>query len=171
MVILCEGPSDIGVIWKLQEIMGKEWEKRSITLIPCGGNSEILKAGIIFRGLSIPTYILFDLDVDSITTKRLLRFLGQPSEYPENFVHQTWACNELNLEETLKKCVGEEDYKRMWQEVETDLECKLSDLRKNEEAYSKFIEIVYEIGFKLEPFERIVNAMTDYYQSETRELV
>lgn len=167
LVVLFEGPSDIGVIWKLQEIMRKEWEKKSIALIPAGGKDKVLKAAIVFRGLSIPTYITFDLDVNSLITERILRFLGQYPGYPTEFVHETWACNEVNLEDTLKKCVGEENYERLWQEVGKELECNHRKIRKNEEATSKFTEIACKSGFKLEHYERIVNAITDYYRRET----
>ena len=162
MVILCEGPSDIGVIWKLQEIMEKEWEKMSIAIVPCGGNSNVIKAGIIFKGLDIPTYILFDLDAEgSITTQRLLKLLEQPPEHPIQLVHPTWACNRKKLEKTLEDCVGEENYNRIRQKIATDLECRVGDLGKGEEVYSKFTEIAYDLGLRLEPYERIVNAITE----------
>ncbi len=163
LVILVEGPSDVGVLWKLQEIMEKEWEKRSISIIPVGGKQQLLKALIIFRGLGIPTYTYFDLDADDPTTFFLLSCLGQPARYPEDLIHETWACNELTLEDTLKRRLGEENYNQIWIEVGTDFECNPRRLRKNEEALSKFTEIVYEIGMQLDEFEQIVEAITSYY--------
>jgi len=166
LIVLTEGPSDAGVLWKLQEIMDKEWEKKSIALLPAGGKSQLLKAAIIFRGLEIPTYIIFDLDADDPTTNRILSFFGLPPRYPEEFVHDTWACHELNLEDTLLQCVGEENYNRLWREVGTDLECNPDNIRKNEVATCKFTEITYEVGLNLEHCEYVVETITEYYQRE-----
>lgn len=163
LIVLMEGPSDIGVLWKLQEIMGKEWNKKAISLLPAGGKSQLLKAAIVFKGLNIPTYMIFDLDAADPTTERVLRFLDQPPEYPTEFIHDTWACHEINLEDTLLSCLGEDDYRRLWIEVGTDFECNPKTIRKNEEATSKLTEICYEVGLKLETFENIVEAISDYY--------
>jgi len=166
MIVLVEGPSDIGVLWKIQEIMGKDWNKKAIALIPAGGKSQLLKAAVVFQGLGIPVYLIFDLDIDDPTTKRVLRFLGQPSEYPKEFIHETWACHEFNLEETLKKCLGEDNYNKLWAKVGKDFECNPKRIRKNEEAIGKFTEIAYEVGIRLDYFECMVEAISNYYNKE-----
>lgn len=163
MIVLVEGPSDIGVLWKIQEIMRKDWKKKDIALIPAGGKSQLLKAAVVFQGLGIPMYLIFDIDVDDPTTGRVLRFLGQPPEYPTEFIHETWACHEFNLEETLKKCLGEDNCNKLWVEVGKDFECNPKRIRKNEEAMGKFIEIAYGVGMKLDYFESIVEAISNYY--------
>ncbi len=166
LIVLVEGPSDIGVLWKLQEIMKKDWNKKAIALIPAGGKSQLLKAAIVFQGLGIPVYTIFDLDIDDPTTCRVLRFLDQPPEFPTKFIHETWACHEFNLEETLKKCLGEENYDKLWVEVGKDLECNPKRIRKNEEAMGKFTEIAYEVGMRLDYFENMVEAISNYYDTE-----
>jgi hypothetical protein len=38
-IVMVEGQSDLGVLWKLQEIMRKEWNKQSIAILTTGGRA------------------------------------------------------------------------------------------------------------------------------------
>jgi len=164
LIVLVEGPSDIGVLWKLQDIMNKEWEKQAIVLIPAGGKQQLIKAGVIFKGIGIPTFIVFDLDVDDLpATNRVLQLLGEAPGYPEEFIHDTWACHEINLESTLQGAVGEQDYQRIWTEVGSDFQCNPNRLKRNEEGTSKFAEIAYELELRLEHCENIVVSISNYF--------
>lgn len=168
LIVLVEGQSDVGYLWKLQEIMGKEWEKYAIALIPVGGKQQLIKAGVIFRGIRIPTYTIFDCDTgDTSSMNKVLRLLNQPSGYPTEFVHDDWACHELNLETTVREAVGDDNYKRVWNEVKTDFDITSERLYKNPEATSKFVEIAYEVGLTIRPLERMVDAISAYYDSVT----
>lgn len=164
LVILLEGPSDLGALWGVQRELEKGWEKYSIALLPLGNKHNILKAGIIFNGLNIPTYIVFDWDIEEQTTnERILRLLGEPINYPDELVHDTWAIHEINLEETLKQSLGEENFDRIWVEVGTEFKCRPNRIKKNEEATDKFIEIAYELGFSIPLLEQIVKKITKLY--------
>ena len=66
----------------------------------------------------------------------------------------------------MKKCLGEDNYNKLWVEVGKDLECNPKRIRKNEEAMSKFTEIAYEVGMRLDCFESMVEAISNYYNRE-----
>ncbi|HRN71423.1 MAG TPA: AAA family ATPase, partial [Candidatus Woesebacteria bacterium] len=61
-VLVVEGLSDVGLFWKLQEILKSKWEEKGIVVIPANGKNNIDRPVIIFRGMSIPTYFIFDGD-------------------------------------------------------------------------------------------------------------
>ena len=65
VVVVVEGSSDVGVLWKLQEVMSKDWARLGIVIVPAGGKNNLDRPTLIFRGLSIPTYFIFDADVRS----------------------------------------------------------------------------------------------------------
>ncbi len=62
VVVVVEGLSEVGILWKLQEIMKKNWSRLGIVIVPAGGKNNIDRPVVIFQGLSIPTYFIFDAD-------------------------------------------------------------------------------------------------------------
>ena len=60
--VVVEGPSEVGLLWQLQELMEKDWEKSGIVVISACGKNNIDRPTVIFNGLNIPTYFIFDGD-------------------------------------------------------------------------------------------------------------
>lgn len=170
LVVLLEGPSDVGVLWKVQEILKKDWDQRSISLIPTGGKDSIIRPRIIFEGLGIPSFVLFD--TDNLTNRtnqvfgRLLKIPG--NNLPQEKIHDDWAYNEGNMEDELKRLISEGTYEEIWEQVERELECDDARVRKNPEAMARFIEKVYERGLTLPHYENIVSRITDLHDRTMR---
>jgi len=163
LVVLVEGVSDVGAFWKVQEKMGKNWDKNSISLIPTNSKENFIKPHIIFNGLGIPTFIIFDKDnLGSRTNRALCRLFNIPDDnLPSEKIHETWAYNEPKLEDELKRMITEETYEEMWGQIEEELECDDSRIRKNPEAMSRLIEKIYDRGLSLPHFEHIVSKITE----------
>jgi putative ATP-dependent endonuclease of OLD family len=165
LVVLVEGPSDVGIIWKIQEKMGKNWDKLALSVIPAEGKEHIIRLKIILDGLKIPNYVMFDKEVQTPrANKRLLKLMGEASEdLPQEKVHDKWAYNDLNLEDELKRALTVEKYEEIWRQIQTEL-CCTDRIRKNIEANSRFAEIVYEQGKNLPHFEQIILKINGYYE-------
>lgn len=174
VVVIVEGTSDIGVIWKLQEIMGKNWSKLGIVIVPAGGKNKIGHPTLIFRGLSIPTYFIFDADSrvkgkggskekDTITrNKRYLCLAGAKIEdFPETQVHENWAVFSDNLESELSTAIGKGNYDKVRGKVADELGYSEADaVMKNVDGAAKFIEYVYQEGMRVPVLEDIVEKVT-----------
>lgn len=165
LVILVEGPSDVGVLWKLQERMGKNWDKLALAIVPAEGKEHIIRLKIIFDGLKIPNYIIFDKEVQTPrANKRLLKLMGETSDVlPQEKIHDKWAYNELNLEDELKRALSTEKYEEVWAQVQSELGCT-DRIRKNIEANSRFTELAYEKGMSLPHFEAIIQKISSFYE-------
>lgn len=170
-VVVVEGPSDVCTLWKLQEIMEKNWHALGIVVVPAGGKNNIDRPVLIFRGLSIPTYFIFDGDSHlegqgrvgaRIRNHRYLRLANSDIEdFPETKVEETWAVFKENLEGIFKEALGEDVLRNTQQEVANELGYDRTDRAcKNIEGASRFIEIVYERGYRINTLEEIVNKIT-----------
>jgi predicted ATP-dependent endonuclease of OLD family len=165
LVVLVEGLSDVGLIWKLQEKTGKNWDKIALSVIPAEGKEHIIRLKIILDGLKISNYTIFDKEVQTPrANKRLLKLMGEASEdLPQEKVHDTWAYNNLNLEEELKKALTIEKYEEIWRQIQTELGCT-DRIRKNIEANARFAEIVCDQGIRLPHFEAIIQKINSLYE-------
>ncbi|MGB3477567.1 MAG: AAA family ATPase, partial [bacterium] len=119
VVVVVEGLSEVATLWKLQEIMKKDWFRLGVVVVPAGGKNNIDRPTIIFRGFSIPTYFIFDADSQLIGKKhegeakkrnyRYLRLAGVPTEdFPSTQVNETWAVFHKNLEGVFKETLGDD---------------------------------------------------------------
>lgn len=173
VVVVVEGLSDVGTLWKLQEILGKSWSQLGIAVVPAGGKNNIDRPVVIFRGLGIPTYFIFDADGHLLgkgkkedearnRNHRYLRLADSPLvDFPETQVNQTWTVFKDHLEGVLKKSLGGEAFKSTQEEVASELgyeDCKRAC--KNIEGASRFIELVYEKGLRLQVLEDVVEMIT-----------
>jgi predicted ATP-dependent endonuclease of OLD family len=62
VAVLVERQSEVGALRKLQGIMAADWDEHGVAVIPIGGKASLDRPAVIFRGLSIPTYMVFDAD-------------------------------------------------------------------------------------------------------------
>ncbi|MCL0093845.1 ATP-dependent endonuclease [Dehalococcoidia bacterium] len=172
VVVVVEGQSEVGTLWKLQEIMNKNWSQLGIAIVPAGGKNNIDRPTVIFRGLNIPTYFIFDADSQLTDTKkrenakeynhRYLRLAGVSTEdFPDTQVNETWAVFNENLEKIFKEALGDEDFQVIRHEVASELGYDdASRVLKNIEGAVRFVERLYDDKKRLPILEQIVEAVT-----------
>jgi len=177
VVVVVEGLSDVGALWKLQEIMNKSWSGLGIAVVPAGGKNNIAPPTVIFRGLSIPTYFIFDADAHLIgkdgengakdRNHRYLKLAGvSPEDFPDTQIHKTWAVINKNLEKLLEEELGTEVFQSIRGNVASELGYEdPKDVCKNIEGITRLIEIAYEQGHKITTLEKIVEMVTQLQRS------
>lgn len=178
-VVVVEGLSDVGALWKLQEIMKMDWSQLGIVVVPAGGKNNIDRPVVIFRGLSIPTFFIFDADSQLIGKRsgekeakslnsRYLNLAGAPIEdFPETQVHDTWAVFRENLEGLFKEELGEDCFHTIKKDVASELGYDdLARVNKNIEGSARIVEIAYEKGHRIQTLEGIIEKVTQLRSSE-----
>ncbi|MFH2112032.1 MAG: AAA family ATPase [Candidatus Bathyarchaeota archaeon] len=157
-IVIVEGQSDFGVLWKLQELTKKDWNKHSIAILTTGGKGGTINSKIIFDGLNIPNYLLFDKDRGSeMQNKRILNLLNSKEKtLPAQKIFDNWAYNDYNLEEELENALTKDVYESIWDEINKELDCDDERIRKNPEMWARFTEIAYGRGLKFPHFEEII---------------
>ncbi len=177
VVVVVEGLSDVGALWKLQEIMNKNWSGLGIAIVPAGGKNNIDRPTVIFRGLSIPTYFIFDADAHLIgkdgendakdRNHRYLKLAGvSPEDFPDTQINKTWAVINKNLEKLLEEELGTEVFQSIRGNVASELGYENPrDVCKNIEGIIRLIEMAYEQGHKIPTLEKIVEMVTRLQKS------
>jgi putative ATP-dependent endonuclease of OLD family len=174
VVVVVEGPSDVGTLWKLQEIMKKDWSQLGIVVVPAGGKNNLDRPTVVFRGLSIPTYFIFDADSrymgggddrENDAKKRNRRYLClagvQQEDFPDTQVHETWAVFGDNLERELEGALGSQNFQAIRNQVASDLGYpETAQAIKNAEGAARFIELAYQKGNSAPILEEIVEKVT-----------
>jgi len=174
VVVVLEGLSEVGTLWKLQEIMKKNWSQLGIVVVPAGGKNNIDRPTVIFRGLSIPTYFIFDADSQLIgkgrekeekaknRNHRYLSLAGVSIEdFPDTQVHETWAVFKENLEGIYKETLGNETFQAIQEEVASELGYDKSErVSKNIEGAARLIEVIYEKKYQIPILEKIIEKIT-----------
>lgn len=173
VVVVVEGLSEVGILWKLQEIMKKNWPRLGIVIVPAGGKNNIDRPVVIFQGFSIPTYFIFDADSHLIGKGKVekdaknrnhqyLRLAGVPIEdFPDTQVHQTWAVFNDTLEGILKEELDDDTFLLTQKEVASELGYdEISRVNKNIEGATRFIELIYEKRYRIPTLEAIIEKIT-----------
>ena len=173
VVVVVEGLSEVGILWKLQEILKKSWSKLGIVIVPAGGKNNIDRPVVIFQGLSIPTYFIFDADSHlkgkgekekdaRNRNHRYLRLASVPIEdFPDTQVHKTWAVFKDTLEGILKKELGDKTFLFIQKEVAFELGYdEMNRVNKNIEGAARFIELIYEKRYRIPTLEEIIEKIT-----------
>jgi len=119
VVVLVEGEDDRSALLGCASVMGRDLERMGISVIPCDGKNNIDRLFLIFSGLGIPAYVVFDGDKGdkrkqgSERTNRILqRLLGvcDPEDWPETVVTERYAIFERNLDEEIRVRIGDDCY-------------------------------------------------------------
>lgn len=173
VVVVVEGLSEVGILWKLQEIMKKNWSRLGIVIVPAGGKNNIDRPVVIFQGLSIPTYFIFDADSHlkgkgekekdaRNRNHRYLRLANVPIEdFPDTQVHKTWAVFKDTLEGILKKELGDKTFLFIQKEVASELGYdEMNRVNKNIEGAARFIELIYKKRYRIPTLEEIIEKIT-----------
>jgi len=183
-VVVVEGLSDVGTLWKLQEIMKRNWPELGIVIVPAGGKNNIDRPTVIFRGFHIPTYFVFDADSHLIgkgskerdAKNRNHRYLSLASapvkDFPDTQIHETWAVFRKNLEGLLKETLGNEAFQAIQEEVASELGYVIPDrVSKNIEGAARLIELIYEKKYQIPILEEIIEKVTQLRGGEKQDRV
>jgi AAA15 family ATPase/GTPase len=174
IVVVVEGTTEVSVLWKLQEILGENWSKLGIVVVPAGGKNNLDRPVVIFRGLSIPTYFIFDADAHLIgkgkdeeeAKKRNHRYLrlanARAEDFPDTQVNDTWAVFKIDLENDIQDALGQRLFQELRREVASELGYSDSERAcKNIEGASRFIELIYKKGYRLTKLEDIIEKINN----------
>jgi len=173
VVVVVEGLSEVGILWKLQEIMKKNWSRLGIVIVPAGGKNNIDRPVVIFQGLSIPTYFIFDADShlkgkgekEKDARNRNHRYLRLANvsieDFPDTQVHKTWAVFKDTLEGILKNELGDKTFLFIQEEVASELGYDdMNRVNKNIEGAARFIELIYKKRYRIPTLEEIIEKIT-----------
>lgn len=176
-VVVVEGQAELGMLWRLQEIIKKNWSQLGISIVPAGGKNNIDRPVIIFRGFNIPTYFIFDGDAqfkgdhkkEKETKDRNHCYLRLAStaleDFPETQVHETWAVFKEDLEKLIKDELGEAIFSSLREKIASELGYpEPSRVLKNIEGAARFVDRVYDDGKRLPTLEEVVKAITGLYE-------
>jgi predicted ATPase len=125
VAVLVEGEDDRAAILGVARFKGIELESNGISIIPCGGKTNIDRPATIFRQLGIPIYLIWDADKEAKEPKpednhRLLRLLGQTViDWPSQ-IHEKFACFEKNLEVTVQTELGTDLFDGLLSKCQTE---------------------------------------------------
>jgi len=111
VAVLVEGPLDRAALSGYAASKGASLEIAGISLIPCGGKSNLLHPSAIFRKLRIPTYVVWDNDEEDEkpeVNQRLLRLHSIRVEDFPVFVGADCAALKVNMENTIAQELGKD---------------------------------------------------------------
>jgi predicted ATP-dependent endonuclease of OLD family len=174
VVVVVEGLSEVGILWKLQDILNKNWSKLGIAIIPAGGKNNLDRPIVIFRGFSIPTYFIFDADSqykgkgkkegEDDAKKRNHKYLrlagATEADFPSTKVDTTWAVFSCTIDQELEEALNTENFNNILSKVALELGYKPERAIKNTDGAMRFIELAYENGHRVPILENIVEKVT-----------
>ena len=117
VAVLVEGESDRSAIIGTARAMGRDLDAEGISIIPCGGKTNLDRPLVVFSNLGIPTYVVWDADKGRSDPKpdvnrRLLRMVGREEVDWPSHVDETSACFECDMEHTVRDEINPEDLRR-----------------------------------------------------------
>lgn len=168
VVVLVEGLTEVAVLSRVAEIINAPWLVKGVAIIPVDGKNNIDRAAVIFRGLCIPTYIVFDGDVrhkgkkdenkEVKTNRSLLALVGvEPEDFPKDGAYPIHACFEDELETYIQSCIGEDEFRNLRDEIADKFGYdRPNEVLKNFDVCSEFVSRIYVQGKRLPLIEEIV---------------
>jgi putative ATP-dependent endonuclease of OLD family len=175
-VVLVEGLTEVAVLTTVAEIMSEPWLEKGITIIPADGKSKLDRIFVIFRGLGIPTYLVFDGDnrhkgtdkekKEVVANRILLSLVGvSPEDFPIDGVFENHACFGDEFETYVKNAIGESEFYEMRDEVAAEFGYdRPGEILKNFDACSEFTRRAYQNGYRLLFIEDIIHQVVDLVQ-------
>lgn len=115
LAVLVEGEGDRAALLAMASTLGIDPESLGISIIPCGGKTNIDRPAAIFNELGIQTYLVWDSDKAGDdpkpgTNRLLLNLVGAPPEDFPAIVADRYACFENDLDNACESDIGEELY-------------------------------------------------------------
>jgi putative ATP-dependent endonuclease of OLD family len=167
-VVLVEGFGDVGIFIKLQEILDMDWLTRGIALIPIEGKTKLDRPTLIFQGMNIPTYLIFDGDKQNMGTDQenntirinhiLLRLVrAKECDFPASQIESNWAIFEFTIDHEIKSVLGDDLYNHLCEKVANDYGMnRPAQVIKSLQSASALTEEIYKQGYSLPFLEAIV---------------
>ncbi|NUN70428.1 MAG: ATP-dependent endonuclease [Bacteroidetes bacterium] len=176
VTVVVEGNTEVGALWTLQSIQNRDWDGLGITIVPVVGKNNIDRSVVVFRGLEIPTYFVFDADSSSTgrdreaairSNGRLLRLAGVDiMDFPATTISRDWAVFNDNIEAEFLLALGRDVFDEIRAQVALELGySQSSGVLKNIEASSLFVRKVYERRLRLPVLEELVIKITNLRSS------
>ena len=110
-VILVEGESEVLILPYLFMLLGFNPIAEGITIVRCGGKSEIDRFYRLYSEFGIPCFIIFDGDHQNVggkdeeatirKNKGILELFGEMADFPDDIVHDQFLGFKFRLEENL----------------------------------------------------------------------
>ncbi|MGH7902193.1 MAG: AAA family ATPase [Thermodesulfobacteriota bacterium] len=178
VVVLVEGEDDRAAILGVAFAMGHDFESQGIAVIPSGGKNNIDRPYLIFKHLEIPTYVLWDSDhhkgetegncetclrpldkkANPLDNRRILRMLEEKEEDWPNYIKNTSACFENDLETTLKAELGDALFDECLASCQREFGItKLKHAMKNPNFITHLIEMANQQEIKCGTIETIIS--------------
>ena len=110
-VILVEGESEMLILPYFFDLIGYDYVADGLTIVRCGGKSEIDRFYRLYSEFGIPCYIIFDGDKQNLgkddeeatirKNHEILSIFHDYSDFPDNTAHDNYLGFEKTLEENL----------------------------------------------------------------------
>lgn len=146
-VVLVEGYSDKAILETVARITDKNPASHGISVFACGGKEDVLNIRQLYDKLEIPTYLVWDLDMDKAddgSNVKIFEALGaEPVE--EETVTGRYACFTNNIEDVFAGSDGValDGYK---QAITGPFKGKIQFDIKNSYMASRLVEMMYGSG-------------------------
>jgi predicted ATP-dependent endonuclease of OLD family len=171
-ILLVEGLGEAGIFSTLQRLLGRDWASKGLAIVPIEGKNKLDRPAIVFRGLGIPTFVLFDGDkhlagtpdeqAATRTNRLLLRLVNAAeTDFPQTQVKDSWAVFEHNTEHELQLALGKHIFEDLRSRVAAEFAFQRpSQVLKSPHCASGFISLAYREGHKVPVLEAIVEAVS-----------
>lgn len=166
-VVLVEGDTEAAALVAVAEQLGKDWLSKGVAIVPVGGKTKIDRAVVVFSGLGIPTYIIFDADcrhrgkqreqTEASTNRLLLKLCAAVEvDFPPACAEKAHACFEDDFETYCKTTVGEEYESLREAAANAHGYERPTDGVKNFDVVVELVGMIYDKGCRLQLLEKIV---------------
>lgn len=162
VAVLVEGEDDRAAIMGVAQAMDCDLEREGISVIPCGGKTNLDRPAIIFSQLGVPVYLVWDADKGDKSARpednhRLLRLMEQPVVDWPCQVHDRFACFAVDLETTLRDEIGAADFERLLQKCQDSLHIpKRKHAVKNPVVITTIVREAADKGHRSPTLETII---------------
>jgi putative ATP-dependent endonuclease of the OLD family len=163
-VVLVEGAGDQAAILAIANAHGFDLSAHGIAVVPVSGKNNLDKTLLIFRGLGIPTYVIWDNDLqadDNTKLTNIALFKINGIENPVDFGTQVtprFACFDSKLETVLRHEIGA-DFDKKIGEIGYTLAMKAKELIKNPVGLSQVLRRCYRDNNRSATMDSIVYAI------------
>ena len=173
VTVLVEGEEDRAILIGTAAARDIDFDALNISILPCGGKSQVLKAAVIFKALEIATYTIWDSDRDKEdsrpeTNRSLLRAMNcEPEDYPLDKVESKYACFTNNFMATIQPEISEfEEFKN---EAVTYYSLENWQMaRKNPLVLSRILRNAFERSHQSSTADQILDAILERKNSAAR---
>lgn len=168
VVVLVEGEEDRAAILGMAAVEDVDFEKMGVSVIPCGGKTNLDKPLVIFRRYGVRTYVIWDGDRDGrdanpALNRALLRLAGQtPVDWPETQVRSNHACFEQTLQRTVSAEIGPGQFDEILGECQHEFGyAKRDHACKNPVVFGQVLRIARDRGHACSTIDDIVSRIVE----------